>query len=83
MQLLNISGRHAGRHRLHALALARPEKSLQVDRRPVALLDPAEPGQERSEPSLKGGLPSVAVLVITAPPVNTTKAHRINLAETC
>ena len=57
VKLLNVSGRHAGRHWLHALALARAEQSLQVDWRPAALLGTPEPGQERREPSLKLDLP--------------------------
>jgi hypothetical protein len=57
VELLNVSGRHAGGHRLYALALARTEQPLQVDGRPAALLGAPEPGQERCEPSLELGLP--------------------------
>ena len=57
VELLNISGCHAGCHRLNALALARTEQSLQVDWRPAALLGTPEPGQEGCEPSLELVLP--------------------------
>ena len=53
VELLNISGRHAGRHRRYALALAGSEQSLQVDWRPAALLSPSEPSQKWREPSLE------------------------------
>ena len=57
MQLLHLAGCHAGGHRLHALALARSKKPVQVDRGPAALLDPPEPSEERREPRLELGLP--------------------------
>ena len=79
MQLLNIPGRHPRGHRLHALALARPEQPLKVDRRPAALLDPAKPGQKGVSQTSKTARQSVVVLVITAPPVNTSTAYHITL----
>ena len=75
VKLLNIARRHARSHRLHALALARTEQPLKVDRRPAALLDPAKPGQKGVSQTSKTARQSVVVLVITAPPVNTTTVY--------
>jgi hypothetical protein len=57
MELLNVSGCHAGRHRLYALALAGSEQTRPVNRSPATLLGTSEPSQERSKPHIKCGLP--------------------------
>jgi hypothetical protein len=47
VQLLGLTGRHPGGHRLDALALAGPDQALEVDRRPAPLLLAPQAIEER------------------------------------
>jgi hypothetical protein len=59
MQVLDVARRDTGRHRLHALALARQEQAAQVERRPAALFGAGQGGQERGQPRVQLCQPSL------------------------
>jgi hypothetical protein len=58
VQLLDIAGSHARRHRLDALALARQDQPLEVDRGPAPLLLAPQAGHERLQPAFQLLLPA-------------------------
>jgi hypothetical protein len=60
VQLLEVAGGDARRHRLDALALARQDQALGVDRRPAPLRLAPEAFQERLEPALELTLPALS-----------------------
>src|SRR3954469_13131708 len=60
VQLLGIGRGHPRGHRLDALALARQDQALEVERRPAPLLLAPQPRQERPEPPFEFGLPTVS-----------------------
>src|SRR5512143_3944600 len=78
VELLSLAGRHPVGHRFQALALARTEQPLQIDRRPPALRLAPEPRQERLQPNLQAVLPAGLIhgpLPPEASPRNSTPGH--------
>ena len=63
VQLLDLARADAGRHRLHALALAGQQQALHIQRRPAPLLRPRQCRQERRKPGVQLRNPGLSLAI--------------------